>query len=74
MISVVIFIHVIVSISLIFAVMLHSGKGAGLSNAFGGSLPSSFSGTTIIEKNLNRITVALAVIFATTSIILYLYY
>lgn len=64
-------IHVIVSIGLIIAILLHSGKGTGLSSAFGGALPSTFSGTSIIEKNLNRITVALAVIFGLTSAVLY---
>ncbi len=72
MISVVIGIHVFVSISLIIAILLHSGKGSGLSEAFGGALPTTFSGTTIIERNLNRITVILALIFTVTSIILYI--
>ncbi|RJQ32087.1 MAG: preprotein translocase subunit SecG [Actinobacteria bacterium] len=74
MIKAVIVIHVIVCIGLIFAVLLHSGKGAGLSNAFGGAMASGFSGTTIIERNLNRITIVLAIIFAITSVVLYLFY
>ncbi len=74
MMSVVIGIHIFVSIALIIAILLHSGKGTGLSEAFGGALPSTFSGTTLIEKNLNRITVALAVVFSVTSIILYLFF
>jgi preprotein translocase subunit SecG len=64
-------VHTIVSIGLIIAILLHSGKGTGLSSAFGGALPSTFSGTSIIEKNLNRITVALAIIFGLTSVVLY---
>jgi len=64
-------IHVIFSLGLIVAVLLHSGKGTGLSNAFGGALPTTFSGTSIIEKNLNRITVAIAIGFGVTSMILY---
>jgi len=63
--------HVILALSLIAAVLLHSGKGTGLSSAFGGALPTTFSGTSIIEKNLNRITVAIALGFGTTSLILY---
>jgi len=74
MLSAIIGIHIFVSISLIIAVLLHSGKGAGLSETFGGALPSTFSGTTIIERNLNRITVALAIIFTITSITLYIIY
>jgi len=64
-------IHVILAIGLIIAILLHSGKGTGLSSAFGGALPTTFSGTSIIEKNLNRITVGLAVGFGTTSLLLY---
>lgn len=64
-------VHVVVSVGLIVAILLHSGKGTGLSSAFGGGLPSTFSGTSIIEKNLNRITIALALIFGATSLVLY---
>ncbi len=64
-------IHGILAVSLIIAVLLHSGKGTGLSSAFGGAMPSTFSGTSIIEKNLNRITVVLASSFGVTSLILY---
>ncbi len=66
-------IHVLLAIGLIGAILLHSGKGTGLSDMFGGGLPTTFSGTGIIEKNLNRITVGLAIAFGITSIILYLY-
>ncbi|PIU27173.1 MAG: preprotein translocase subunit SecG [Candidatus Aquicultor secundus] len=64
-------IHGTLAVALIIAILLHSGKGTGLSSAFGGALPSTFSGTSIIEKNLNRITVGLASAFGVTSIILY---
>ncbi|MDI6717050.1 MAG: preprotein translocase subunit SecG [Actinomycetota bacterium] len=63
--------HVILAIGLIIAILLHSGRGTGLSSAFGGALPTTFSGTSIIEKNLNRITVGLASGFGITSLILY---
>ncbi|MCL4499522.1 MAG: preprotein translocase subunit SecG [Chloroflexi bacterium] len=66
-------IHVLLAIGLIVGVLLHSGKGTGLSNMFGGGMPSTFSGTGIIEKNLNRITVALAIGFASTTMILYFF-
>lgn len=68
--TVVIILHVLVSLGLIGAVLLHSGKGTGLSNAFGGGLPSAVSGSTMIEKNLDRLTIVLAVIFLFTSIYL----
>jgi preprotein translocase subunit SecG len=64
-------IHALLSVGLIIAILLHSGKGTGLSSAFGGALPSTFSGTSIIEKNLNRITVGLACGFGITSLLLY---
>ncbi|HEY3374376.1 MAG TPA: preprotein translocase subunit SecG [Candidatus Aquicultor sp.] len=64
-------IHAILAVGLIVAILLHSGKGTGLSSAFGGALPTTFSGTSIIEKNLNRITVGIASGFGVTSLILY---
>ncbi len=70
----VLLVHVIVSIGLIVFVLLHSGKGTGLSSMFGGVLPSTSSGTGIIEKNLDRITIVLAVGFAITSVLLMLIY
>lgn len=65
-------IHVLVSVGLIVAILLHSGKGAGLSDAFGGGLPSTFAGTSMIERNLDRITVALGIAFGITSFVLML--
>jgi preprotein translocase subunit SecG len=70
----VLLVHVIVSIGLIIFVLLHSGKGTGVSSMFGGMMPSTSSGTGIIEKNLDRITIILAVVFALTSITLMLIY
>lgn len=64
-------VHALLSLGLIVAILLHSGKGTGLSSAFGGALPSTFSGTSIIEKNLNRITIGLACGFGITSLVLY---
>ncbi|MCL5985206.1 MAG: preprotein translocase subunit SecG [Actinobacteria bacterium] len=62
-------IQMIVCIALIVFVLLHSGKGGGLSEAFGGTI-SSFTSTSIIEKNLNRITIVLSLIFAVVTILL----
>lgn len=64
-------IHVVISIALIAAILLHSGRGTGLSNAFGGGgLPASVTGATMIEKNLDRVTVVMALIFVATSLTL----
>lgn len=62
-------IHTIVSLALIFFILLRSGRGGGLSEAFGGAV-SSFAGSGIVEKNLNRITIALSVVFAITTLVL----
>lgn len=70
MLTFVIIIHSLVSLGLIMAILLHSGRGTGLSSAFGGGLPSAFGGTGVIEKNLDRITIVLALIFVVTSITL----
>ena len=52
--------------------IMHSGKGGGLSDMFGGSVGSAAAGSTVVEKNLDRITVTVAVIFAFTNLILIL--
>ena len=67
--NLVVVIHVMVSVALIVLVLLHSGRGGGLSDMFGG-VQSAASGSTVVERNLDRITVAAAVIFAFTTIML----
>ena len=63
-------IHVFVSLALILLVLLHSGRGGGLSDMFGGGMGSASAGSTVVEKNLDRITVSIAIVFAFTTIIL----
>ena len=65
-------IEVLSALGLIFLILMHSGKGGGLSDMFGGSVGSAAAGSTVVEKNLDRITVTVAVIFAFTNIILLL--
>ena len=63
--------HIVVSLSLIFLVLLHAGRGGGLSDMFGGgSLGGSMAGATTVEKNLDRITVIVAIIFGFTTVLL----
>ena len=62
--------HVIMSMLLIFLVLLHSGKGGGLSDMFGGSAGASAAGSTVVEKNLDRITVLVAMGFGFATIAL----
>ncbi len=66
---IVVAIHIIVSLLLILLILLHSGRGGGLSDMFGG-VSAAGAGSTMVEKNLDRITVAAAVVFAFTTIIL----
>jgi len=54
------------SIILIVLVLLHSGKGGGLSDMFGGGMGASAMGSTVMERNLDRITVVCALIWAFT--------
>ena len=63
-------IHILVSFALVFLILMHSGKGGGLSDMFGGSVGQAAAGSTVVEKNLDRITITVAVIFAFTTVIL----
>lgn len=51
------------AIALIFLVLLHSGRGGGISDLMGGSVGSMAAGSTVVERNLDRVTVAVALIF-----------
>lgn len=66
----VVVVHVIVSIVLILFILLKSGKGGGLSDMFGGGAMSGATGSTVVEKNLDRLTVVTGVIFAVTTVVL----
>jgi len=66
----VVVVHVGVSLLLVLLILLHSGRGGGLSEMFGGGIGSAAAGSTVVERNLDRITVATAVIFAFTTVIL----
>jgi preprotein translocase subunit SecG len=63
-------VHIIVSLALIVMVLLHSGKGGGLSEMFGGGLGSAAAGSTVVERNLDRATIVFAVVFCFTTVIL----
>lgn len=55
---------VITSVLLIVLILLHRGKGGGLSDLFGGGVSSSIGGSSVAERNLDRLTVALGLIWA----------
>ncbi|MBS1878757.1 MAG: preprotein translocase subunit SecG [Actinobacteria bacterium] len=64
-------IQVIISVVLVFLILLHSGKDAGLSGAFGiGGGGSSIGGGSMVERNLDRATVFFAVLFALNTFLL----
>jgi preprotein translocase subunit SecG len=65
--GIVIGIHLIVSGLLIGLVLLHSGKGGGLSDMFGGSVGATALGSAAAERNLDRITVVVALTFVFTT-------
>ena len=62
--------HIIVSLILIMLILLKSGRGGGLSDMFGGGAITSMQGSTVVEKNLDRLTVIIGVLFGVTTIVL----
>ena len=68
---VIIVIQVLAALTLIFLILLHSGRGGGLSDMFGGGqLGGSMAGSTVVERNLDRLTVITGVIFIFTTVLL----
>ena len=65
---------VVSGIGLIVFILLHSGKGTGISDMIASSVYSTQTGTSIVEKNLDRITVVFAVIFMLSLIVLMIIY
>jgi preprotein translocase subunit SecG len=64
-------IQVASSLALIFLILLHSGRGGGLSDMFGGGqLGGSMAGSTVVERNLDRLTVITGAIFMFTTVLL----
>ena len=54
---------IVSSLVLMLLVLLHRGKGGGLSSLFGGGIQSSLSGSSVVEKNLDRLTVIFSIIW-----------
>jgi preprotein translocase subunit SecG len=54
---------IIVSLLLMLLVLLHRGKGGGLSDLFGGGVSSTLSGSSVVEKNLDRLTIICGVLW-----------
>ncbi len=54
---------IVTSLVLVLLVLLHRGRGGGLSSLFGGGVQSSLSGSSVVEKNLDRLTLFTAAIW-----------
>lgn len=65
---------VLSSLGLIVFVLLHSGKGTGTSEMFGGVMPTTSTGTGIVEKNLDRITITLAIVWTLSLLAMAVFY
>lgn len=61
---------VLTSLVLILSILMHKGKGGGLSDMFGGGMSSSMSSSGVAERNLNRITIGTAVLWAVVIVLL----
>ena len=54
---------IVTSLLLILLVLLHRGRGGGLSSLFGGGMQSSLSGSSVVEKNLDRVTLFVGIVW-----------
>jgi preprotein translocase subunit SecG len=63
-------VQILLAFTVVFLVLIHSGKGGGLSDMFGGGLGASAAGSTVMEKNLDRITVLVTLAFVFNTVIL----
>ncbi|MFW5419333.1 preprotein translocase subunit SecG [Nocardiopsis sp. CNT-189] len=58
------------SVLLLMLVLLHKGKGGGLSDLFGGGVTSSLGGSSVVERNLDRLTVVTALVWIIAIVVL----
>ena len=64
---------VITSVLMSLFVLLHKGKGGGLSSLFGGGMQSNLSGSTVVEKNLDYVTIITAILWLASIVLLGLF-
>lgn len=62
--------HIVVSLGIIVLVLLHSGRGGGVSDMFGGGVSTAAAGSTVVERNLDRVTITFVTIWVFTTIAL----
>lgn len=70
MTPIILVIQIASAVLLILFILLHAGRGGGLSEMFGGGMTAS-GGSTVVEKNLDRITVVTAIVFLVTTVVLH---
>ena len=69
--TIILVIDVASALTVIFLILLHSGRGGGLSDMFGGGqLGGSMAGSTVVERNLDRLTVVACTVFMFSTVIL----
>jgi preprotein translocase subunit SecG len=61
---------IITSLLMVLLVLLHKGKGGGLSDLFGGGISSSLGSSSVVERNLDRITIATGIIWFISIVVL----
>jgi preprotein translocase subunit SecG len=68
--AILLFLDVVTAGLLILFVLLHAGRGGGLSDMFGGQMGGSMAGSTVVERNLDRITIITAIVFTFSTVLL----
>jgi preprotein translocase subunit SecG len=68
--AILLFLDIVSAGLLILFVLLHAGRGGGLSDMFGGQMGGSMAGSTVVERNLDRITIVTAIVFTFCTILL----
>ena len=68
--AVLLILQIATALLLILFILLHAGRGGGLSDMFGGQMGGSMAGSTVVERNLDRITVATALVFTFATVLL----
>ena len=63
-------VHLLLCGVLIMFVLMHRGQGGGLSDMFGGGAGGGLQGSAVVERNLDRLTVVTAILFAVTNVLL----
>ncbi len=64
----IVIVQILVALILVLLILLHAGRGGGVSDMFGGAASGVASGSSVAERNLDRWTIAVALVFAFTSV------